>query len=309
MAKGSDDLEIWREPPIYRLLSSAIHLDGNHLNKVWRGLVHREGSTEAGIPMIIKWMPSDVRLITELACAMAAQALKLPVPSGVLVLCPADQLPRLPVKAGTGVKVCFGSHLQFEDRSPAHLDTGNAEIAEYVWRRLCETGTASPGGAWDELLANEDRHHENVLFDGNRWWLFDHERALEPLAKVMERFAQQIVRQRLANYQATKNTLAQELTQRRPEDHGLTAQPDALMQRRVRLRWLADVVRHWHTGNAVLDGLFPICEVVLRSIDVRLPTLALHLQSRLRNPTSASLWDNPSTKSKKSPRRSPRPLA
>lgn len=296
MARVASDLEVWREPPVFRLLSSAIPVHGNHLNKVWRGLVHREGSADSGVPMIIKWLPDQIKLMTELACAMAGQALKLPVPSGGLVLCPSDQLPELPQGAPAGLLTCFGSYLQFEDRGAAALMKNEDEaVAEYVWSRVCQSKAAAPGAAWDELVANGDRHHENVIFDGNNWWLFDHERALEPLRLVMQRFAEQIARQQLLDHRAGRNNLAAELKARRPHDHRIDSEAGALHQRRQRLKWMADVVGKWKTEDQALNEMFQICAVVLMSIDLRLPVLALSLQQRLSNPSGEALWNTSSS--------------
>ena len=99
MARAQFDLERWRAPPVYRLLSSGMHLDGRHVNKAWRALVHPDGGTGYGVPMIVKWMPKDVPIATELACALAARAFGLDVPAGVLVLSEFDQLPGLPGSA------------------------------------------------------------------------------------------------------------------------------------------------------------------------------------------------------------------
>lgn len=304
MARTANDLEVWRGPPVFRLLSSAIPLHGNHLNKVWRGLVHREGSADSGVPMIIKWLPDQIKLMTELACAMAGQALKLPVPSGGLVLCPADQLPELPQGASSVTLVCFGSYLQFEDRgSAALMKDEDGVVAEYIWRQVCESKAAAPGAAWDELVANGDRHCENVIFDGSQWWLFDHERALEPLRLVMQRFADQVIRQQLIDHRAGRNTLAQELLRRRPHDHRIDAEGNALFVRRQRLRWMADVVGKWKTEDQALNAMFQICEVVLMSIDLRLPVLAMSLQQRLSTPSGEALWDTTSNKSSRRPSR------
>lgn len=310
MARTSHELDSWRDPPLFRLLSTAIPLHGNHLNKVWQGLVHREGVAEAGVPMIVKWLPDQIKLMTELACAMAAQALKLPVPSGGLVLCPSDQLPELPQGAGSGLLICFGSYLQFEDRgSAALMKNEDGAVAEFVWRQVCQSRTAGPGAAWDELVANGDRHCENLIFDGTKWWLFDHERALEPLSQVMRRFADQVVRQQVISHRAVRNNLAQELVARRPRDHRLDAEPNALVARRQRLRWMADAVGKWQTEDKALNEMFAICQVVLLSIDLRLPDLAQSLQQRLSIPSGDSLWTNSSTKSRQSLQRSRRPRA
>ena len=290
------DLEVWRRPPVCRLTSSGLLLEGNHQNKVWRGLVAVEGSVDACRPMAIKWLPRQVTLATELACSLAGQALRLRVPAGYLVLAGVDQLPGLPRRALSGgdTVVCFGSTLQWPDDSLARMLADDSAVEELTWRKVCETPQGSSGAAWDELLANSDRHYENVVFDGQDWWLIDHELALEPLNKLYRRWVQAATRQEIADHSASANALATEMLQRRPKDHGLLKQPDSLMTQRVRLQWLADQTRNWRMGHPAIDGVFDIAEVVLRSIDLRLPTLALHLNRRLSVPDATSLWNSSS---------------
>jgi hypothetical protein len=297
MAKNSaTELERWRVPPVYRLLSSGMLLEGRHTNKVWRGLVHQGSGAGEGVPMIIKWLPKHVAIATELACALAAQALSLDIPAGVIVVADADQLTGIPSRAipASGEPViCFGSQLQWPDDTAVRPMHDDAAVAEVTWQRLCDTNQGPMGAAWDELVANNDRHYENVLFDGKRWWLFDHERSLEPVASVMKRFTQTQARQQIADHAAAKNILAMEVVRRRPNDHGLDKIPTGLSTKQARLTWIADSVRNWRTGNVQIDGIFQITEVIIRSIDLRLPALALHLERRLKRPEGASLWTSP----------------
>lgn len=290
MGKTAADLEEWRSPPLYRLLSSGALLEGSHVNKVWRGLVHPVGDTAPGVPMMIKWLADPIALATELACALAGQALRLQVPAGRLVLAEADMLQGLPSRFPGRRVLCFGSQLQWPDDMTVRLIKDDAAVEEHIWQKLCETPQAPTGAAWDELVANEDRHHQNVVYDGRQWWLFDHEAALEPIARVMKRFAQQSARQEVAAHHAKRNQIAEQLVIRRPNDHAIERQAPNLLALRYRLQWLADAARNWRTGNADVDQTFAVAEIVLRSIDLRLPALALHLQQRLAKPEGASLW-------------------
>lgn len=308
MAKSANDLEQWRSAPLYRLLTSGELLEGSHRHKVWRGLAHSVGDNEPGVPMIIKWLADPIALATELACALAGQALKLNVPAGRLVIADADQLKGLPARFSGKSVLCFGSHLQWPDDMAVRLIRDDAAVEELIWRKLCETPQGAAGAAWDELVANEDRHYENVVFDGHKWWLFDHEEALEPISRVMKRFAQAAARQQITDHRSSTNKIAEELVRRRREDHGLERQPASLLTMRTRLRWIADAARNWRTGQSDVDETFAVAEVVLRSIDLRLPALALHLQDRLAKPEGASLWHSSDQGSKKS-KRSPRPPA
>lgn len=291
MAKDPIDLEAWRTPPVWELSSAGMLLQGNHVNKVWRGMAHPIDDTAPGLAMIIKWMRNPVALATELACSLAGQALKLQVPAGRLVIADGSQLQGIPAEFESRRVICFGSQMQFPDDLPVFARSDEA-AKEFVWSKLCDAPQGASGAGWDELVANEDRHHENVLFDGVRWWLFDHERALEPIAEVMRRYADLTVRQALIDYRVGRNQLASQMIQRRPRDHGLGDVPATLMAARKRMQWLVNAAQKWKTGDSEVDGTLNIAEVVLRSIDLRLPALALHLQARLQQPQGKSLWDS-----------------
>ena len=73
---GAADLQRWREAPVYRLLSTGSLLSGSHQNKVWRGMGQYPGSLEPGVPMMVKWVAKKQVLAAELACALAARALR-----------------------------------------------------------------------------------------------------------------------------------------------------------------------------------------------------------------------------------------
>ncbi len=289
---GAIDLQRWRDPPIYRMLSPGTLLSGEHLNKVWRGMAQKPMNTEPGVPMIIKWVEKKEMLATEMACALAARALRLPVPVGVLVLGEKDQLHGLPIRVTTSEAssvICFGSEFHWPDDTIAIPEDTEA-AQEWVWSRLCQSSQGSSGGVWDELIANEDRHHQNVVFDGIRWWFIDHEKTLTPLAKFMMQFAEATVRQTIVELQASSNPIASEMVFRRPTDHGMEALPKSLVNFRSRLRWLIDQATKWKTGVQDLDTIFMMTEFYLRSIDLRLPALSLHLSTRLSKPPIQSLW-------------------
>ncbi|HEY4372528.1 MAG TPA: hypothetical protein VGN52_11445 [Burkholderiales bacterium] len=306
MARFDPFLERWRTPPVLRLLTPGIPFHGRHTNKVWRGLVHDEGGVGNGVEAIVKWMPKQESIATELACALAAQALYLRVPPGVIVLAEADQLPGLPAYAvpesGAAV-VCFGSELRWSDGLFVRPTPNNPEAEETVWNGLCHSKEGVPGAAWDELVANSDRHYENTLFDGRTWWLFDHERALPPLATAMRRIADAAVRQKVIDYAAKQNELAAQIVRRRPNDHRLADLPAEFAAHKTRLSWVVEQVKRWSTGDSMVDGIFRMTEVILSSVQIRLPALALHIGKRLQKPEGDSLW-KPSSKSGSRARRS-----
>lgn len=296
---GAADLQRWRQPPVFRLLSTGALLSGSHQNKVWRGMAQVPESLEPGKPMIIKWVPKKEVLAAELACSIAAQALKLPVPPGVLVLAQKDELPGLPPRvhgAGTDRLLCFGSELQWPDDTSARPKQADA-AEEWVWQKVCDTSQGPAGGVWDELVVNSDRHCENLVFDGHSWWLIDHEQTLPSVAKVMKRFAEQVARQSVIEDRSKENTLAQQVILRRPGDHKMETLPLSWNGQRQRLGWLADQARHWSTGISEIDLVLMMTEIYLRGIDLRLPALALHLTKRLSKPESTSLWNSSNSKS------------
>lgn len=294
---GAADLQRWRDPPVNRMLSPGTLLSGDHVNKVWRGMTQAPMSTEPGVPMIIKWVEKKERLAAELACALAARALRLQVPAGVLVLAQKDQLHGVPARVSgddDAAVLCFGSELQWPDDTMAK-PMGTDAAREWVWSRLCQSPQGSAGGVWDELVANEDRHTDNVVFDGVRWWLIDHERTLTPLNKLMMKFAESAIRQTVIEHRTPSNPIAVEMVQRRPHDHKMEALPPALVNLRVRLQWLADQAQKWHTGLRDVDTVFMMTEIYLRSIDLRLPALAMHIHDRLAKPTPKALWSQASS--------------
>lgn len=299
---GAADLQRWRSPPVYMMLSGGTILPGNHQNKVWRGLAQIPGNTEPGISLCIKWVRQKEVLATELACALAAQALRLQVPRGVLVIADRDQLPGLPARVVGGPTdkvLCFGSELQWPDDMAAR-PVGREAVEEWVWQRLCESAQGPAGAVWDELIANEDRHFENVVFDGHRWWLIDHEFTLSPVAKAMKNFTEPGVRQALVNFQPSGNTLAYEVVSRR-RDHNMQAVPSSLAASRQRLLWMASQAQHWKTGLAEVDTVLMMTWYYLTSIELRLPALSLHLASRIHNPTKPLKWTSTSARSKDRP--------
>lgn len=289
------DLEAWAVPPVAELLTSATRLHGNHTHVTWRGLAHPAGTTTPGLEMVLKWMPRQQQVAVELACAMAADVLGIAVPLGSLVICARDQLPGLPDYARGDPVVCFGSH--FKRTSTQYVTSVNdPAIEDLIWNRVCASTTGPAGAAWDELAANSDRHCENLLFDGARWWLFDHDLALEPISTWAQGFAEQVTRHGIAQHRAAENQLAERMLRLRPNDHGLDREPRALVRQRARVALLADLVRGgWHSDHPAIAPIIPLVEVTLRSIDLRLPALPMHLSTRIGRTGNAALWDPPRT--------------
>ena len=193
--------------PVVHLVSAGEAVYAGQVNRAWRALVQSPGSVEPALPVVLKYMDSQVRLAMELGCSLAAQALKLPVPRGMLVLANPAELRGLPQSArpltGRREVLCYGSVLRWPEDTAERGIADDARVEDFIWQRFCETKTAAPGAAWDELVANDDRHTRNFIFDGARYWLIDHELALRPLADAVRQMAQAATRQLIINNDRT----------------------------------------------------------------------------------------------------------
>lgn len=298
MIHGLDLLDTTRAP-LARLNSSGLPIRAGQVHKVWRGLVQVEGCMEPSVPVVLKWMSGEIKAPMELACSLVGAEVGLPVPRGVMVLAKRDQLPTLSASAkplpGTDDFLCYGSALQWPDDSAARLLTDDKAVAEHLWKTLCDSSVAAPGAAWDELAANADRHTGNFVFDGTKHWFIDHELALQPIARMMRRLYATAERQLLMAHQARANILASELAQRHPMNHGMHEQPVKFGRAEQRMQLLADRVRTWQTGNMRVDHIWPMTEIILRGIILRLPALALMLNRRLNVPDGPLEWNSSKT--------------
>lgn len=274
-------------------MSAGVPLSGDHTHRTWRGQVQAPGSVEACYPVALKWMPGSVKLPLELGCTVAGAVLGLQVPRAALVLAARDQLPGLPASVkgvgGSDDVLCFGSAFQWPDDSVVRI-LPDAAAEDYVWRTVCQTALAAPTAAFDELSANPDRHSQNMVFDGQRWWFIDFDLALEPLGKVARRFVQAQARQSILDHRARANQLAAELVRRRPADHGLTAGALFGPSAERRLKVAAEKVRTWRTGHSQVDAVWPFVEITLLSLALRLPALGLMIAQRLNVPEPEALW-------------------
>jgi hypothetical protein len=80
------------------------------------------------------------------------------------------------------------------------------------------------GAAWDELIASPDRHHQNALFDGVNWWLFDHDQALlesGAFCKTMDPTQRSL----MCTFSARCNILAKQMVKRLRSQNNISAQP------------------------------------------------------------------------------------
>lgn len=284
----ADLAEMVARPPVYQLLGVADKLAGSHTSHAWKGLAGIPGSDEPGLPVVVKLLEKRTQLEIELACGLASQALKLPVPKPALVRCFPDDLPACPaIPDGT---MLFGSLFQAPDPFLAKHVQDGGDMDDYLWRTICNHDVGPQGAAWDELVANPDRHIENLIFDGRRWWLFDHNRALAPLNKMYQASFAQSEKAAVVEYVAKVNQLLSHLLELRPNDHGIRAAGEKLQTQKRRLQALAHGVRQWQFASTELKATFEMVALVIDMIALRLNPLPLYLNQRLAVPSGESLW-------------------
>lgn len=286
-----DDLE---SLPVVHLMSAGAPIYAGQLNRVWRALVQTPGSVDSALPVVLKFMPSNVKVSIELGCSLASAVIGLPVPRGMVVLANPDELVGLPQQArplpGRSEVLCYASVLRWPDDTAERALADDPAVTDFLWRRFCDTKLASPSAAWDELVANADRHTKNFVFDGARYWLIDHELSLRPISESIQRMTETAGRLSLVDHKADDNKVAHQLLQRRPADHGMLQQPKGFESRKQSLELLATRMAAWRTGDAALDAVLQDAETVLRGIILRLPALGLHLTDRISSPAGPLKW-------------------
>lgn len=288
MAVPRELSDLGRVPPVYDVIATPTLIQGNHLNRAWRAFAAREGDADTGDAFVIKYLPSETALATEFACGLAAQALRLPVPSPALVRCKRTYLPELtnaPSSADT--VICYGSYMQYP--YPANTSS-DSRVAELIWNRVCSHETGPAGAAWDELVANGDRHHENFLFDGKVWWLFDHEKALPPLSQLYKEYADSLFRQMMVETSASRNHFAEQLLERRVAEEAIQERSQKLLTDRKRLIYLASKLREWKFDDRKLQDTIDLSSVILGVIELRLPALGLLVSQRCSREPRTLIW-------------------
>lgn len=286
-----NDVRDFLEPPLYFLLGPAERMHGNHTNHVWRGQVGRPLHPETALPMVVKLLKEGkVPLCIELACALAAQALELPVPAPALVIAERRDLGPLPSSIKGDRLLLVGSHYKKTDALYAQMASDHDAAEEFVWDRLCSSDTGAKGAAWDELVANQDRHSDNLLFDGLKWWLFDHDLALPKSENYIKPDATDLMRRDAHTFQEKCNQLASQMLQRRPSNHSLDKQAKEFSKRKLELWELQSYAKGWRSTDKTINDIFAITAILLHKIYHRLPALAQHLNKRMARPEPASLW-------------------
>lgn len=294
LALPKDLEEYSKNPPIFWLASTAdvISKDDDHLNLVWRGMVYGSKYSEPCHQMALKYFgASSTKLSIEMACGLAALALKLPVPRPGLVICNKEDLPSLP-NSVVGKKVLlFGSQNIPEDTFMMTMRRNDPAAAEFVWNKVCEDSIGKQGAAWDELIANADRHHLNIIFDG-KWWLFDHDKAIPPASDTAKLASLQKTNE-FPDFELKVNQLASQMLKRRPNDHQIETQSKEFDKLRSRIDALSHKVNTWlaQIDDVRIKGILQDATFLMRIISSRLPALAMHLQTRMgTNKSGSNLW-------------------
>ncbi|MCM2544876.1 hypothetical protein ACVCIC_25260 [Burkholderia glumae] len=278
-------------PPIYRLLSVPEKIYGKHVNHVWKGLAGIPGANEPGIPVVVKYLPNAAQLDIELACGLASQVLKLPVPAPGLVIAEAADLPECPSSLQGQKIVLFGSLFQTTDPIMARHSNEGESGEEHIWSSVCFDDTGRLGATWDELVANPDRHAQNLIFDGVKWWLFDHNLALSPVSKIYEALADPGSHRSVIEHTARVNRLLDQLIKRRPEDHGIEDEAAKFAKQVQRLKILAFEMGRWSVpGGPKISEIVRMAATIVGLIALRLEPLQLYVAQRLKKPSAEALW-------------------
>lgn len=271
-----------RTPPLYHVATTAEMREGDHSHDTWFVRVVHADIASQSLPMIVKRVPSMVTLAVELACGLAARELRLNVPLPGLVVAEREDLPGLDATVKGSRFLLVGSHYQRPDALMAEVLADDPAAEQVVWDRVCATPVGQQGAVWDELIANPDRHCENVLFDGSTWWLLDHDQALEPAQRFVSNAENIQTRQEAIAHNASVNQLADELMRR----HGaqlrvLLDQCKRMASGTKRLQSLAQYSRDWTHPDTDIHHALELVSVVLGLIHLRMPALSEKVQRRL----------------------------
>ncbi|MBK0014036.1 hypothetical protein IAE56_16840 [Stenotrophomonas sp. S41] len=133
-----------------------------------RGMVlTQEGTVEAWVKPVADLQ----RVQVEVACSLLGQLLDLPVPEPLVVF--------IGPEFG-GPSVGFGSGAVGHPNVARWMDTE----ADVVLKRLREWAKVVDAACFDEWIGNCDRHPGNLIYDGQGFWLIDHDKAMHPLIQL-----------------------------------------------------------------------------------------------------------------------------
>lgn len=142
--------------------------DTRNIHQVWKAQVRlSDGSvTSAHIKV-----SNQEELLIEAVCALLGRHLGLNVPQPMFI-----QVPPSPISVSPAM--AFGME-SLSGMDVRHL----VKIDQSITKRLLQWDGLPETVAFDELLANWDRHGGNIMYDGKTFHLIDHGRAFDQCAK------------------------------------------------------------------------------------------------------------------------------
>ncbi len=282
------------QPAVCEPLDPVDRISGQrNLNEAWAGDVLEVRGPDAGAVYhcVFKRLPAD-RLAVELACAAAGTLLGNDVPRPCLVWAdPAQLAAGVATPQSAGPELMFGSAFVTQDAFFEHLASSDRDDAlnHAVWSHFCgEAARAARGAAFDELVANWDRHMRNLRFDGARWWLIDHDNALAPVCGTPDLVSAD------AAFKAHVNLIAAELATRRRDDHDMLATARRVGQARHKVQALAVVAGGWSDPDPAVQQVLRRAAQLLSVLARRMPMLEQMVGDRIGATTPTPLqWTPP----------------
>lgn len=282
------------QPAVCEPLDPVERITGQrNMNDVWAGDVLELRGPRAGATYhcIFKRLTAD-RLSVELACAAAGTLLGNDVPRPCLVWAdPAQLATGATIPPSAERELMFGSAFITQDAFFEHLAGNDHDdtLSKAVWSHFCnEAPRAAKGAAFDELVANWDRHMRNLRFDGSRWWLIDHDNALLPLRSTPD------LERASATFKAHANLIAAELATRRRHDHDMVATARRVGQAREKVQALAAVARGWSDPDPAVQQVLQRAAQLISVLARRMPMLEQMVDDRIGARTSTPLqWTPP----------------
>lgn len=155
------------EIKIARLLDGFSKFDDGNVNPVYKGNIQTEFNDEP-LSCFFK-IVSKRELLVESVCSLMARHLNLPTPEPYLVImregvCPIEGNPSIPA---------FGT---VDAKAPSFRQyvTGSKLKDSEIKQRLMKWRDFASTAAFDEFIANGDRHIGNLLYDGKNFSFIDH---------------------------------------------------------------------------------------------------------------------------------------
>lgn len=294
---GSQLNNHWWEspPPTCQAMVPIDPINGQHnVNEVWQGDVLLLDSAAQGEvrKCVFKYHLMPGKLPVEMACTLVGGVLGNDVPQPCLVLATPADLPGLPAHAGgSDDLLLFGCTHVDQDRFFEHLATlDNHTLGSAVWNSFCSNAPkAAKAAALDELITNFDRHPRNLRFDGSTWWLIDHDQSLlETHGKVVGEMD--------ANFKSLQNQIADELLDRRRQDHQMAdaARLSADKQQQV-LALAARIRTQWRNADPRISEVWHHTADLVELLSRRLPMLQSLVGERIGalNPPSLTWTPTP----------------